>query len=667
MATNKTDSTVVPASVYKNIKLPDGPDAILNRIRGMVQESEEYITNKKTEMELGWDMYRNHARDGLDGDIKGNTTWIVIDAMMAITSVFGKTVSFEAIDEKPLSKEKAEYLDRAFENDWTFGRYQSVHRAASLNKFLSGAGIVYNNRFNERLLIPEFVSVPPESMLFDPQGGTDLDRARWCGAAMVYSLQSMKLDKEFVADAVKHFLTYGGKPAKDGTQREAEEAKNRVSDKLTVGEDGSVRDEKDGILEDVPCFDIYLPLPDKKSGKSYKWLFTVDQGVKYIFRARRLDPITDDERTDPTLVEYPFVLENFASMFGNDPIGMSLPQLTKDKQVFHATTLNTAKRIWEQNADLKQVVAAGAVSPEQLKGRDPSSILELDLEGAQISTIRDAVMQMQQHPINMADAERLMGLVERDLQKATGVNDIVLSEPSPSGERLGQTELRAQRTNTRTKAQLNVVLEGMQGVAKKWYNSYRRNYKGLSTIRKKEMSIQVGVTRETFTITKSDFDGKVPQIKVSSELVEAEKNRERVAALATAMPYIQASGDIGKFNAATREMLRATGLFADDVLNTITAVDLMSFWIDVQVDLLSANVPVQLLDTDPVKPRLERMLNIPTDAGRAYAVQLLQRADEEMLQAQVAQETGLAENEVVGDGSAKATVAAEPEMAGPSV
>ena len=622
-----------------------------------MQESEKFIENKKPEIELGWDLYRNHTRGGLDGEIKGNTTWIVIDAMMSITSVFGKTVSFEAIDEKPLSKEKAEYLDRAFENDWVFGKYQEAHREASLGKFLSGAGILYNNRFNERLLIPEFVNVNVESMLFDPQGGTNTDRMRWIGAAMIYSLQSMALDKEFIKDAAVHFAQHGGRAQKDGTQRANEEAMNRSSGKLTTDPATTTEGgEKGSLLEDVPCFDIYLPVADRKSGKSWKWLFTVDQDVKYIFRAKRIEPITDDERTDPSLVEYPFVLENFAAIFGNDPVGMSLPQLTKDKQVFHATTLNVAKKIWENNAALKQAVAAGTVSPEQLKGRGPDDILEIDLEGAQVNTIRDAVVQLQQHPINMADAERLMALVDRDLQKATGVNDIVLSEPSPSGERLGQTELRAAQTNTRTKAQLNIVLEGMKGMAKTWYNSYRRNYRGLSTIRKKEMSIAVGVTRETFTITKSDFDGRVPQIKVSSELVEMEKAREKVAIIQNAIPLIQGSGDMTKFNEATRKLLEASGLFSKDELNEITVRDPLSIIIDVQVDLLSADVPVQLLDTDPVRPRLERMLNIPTAAGRAYASQLLQRADEEMLQEEMAQETGLQESEVIGDGNQRGTV-----------
>ena len=657
MASSSNDNTTVPESVYAKVKLPDRPDAILNMVKGRVIESEKYIENKKPEIELGWDLYRNHARGGLDGDIKGNTTWVVIDAMMSITSVFGKTVQFEAIDEKPLSKEKAEYLDRAFENDWVFGGYQEVHKEASLGKFLSGAGIMYNNRFNERLLIPEFSSVNVESMLFDPQGGTNTDRMRWIGAAMIYSLQSMALDKEFVKDAAVHFAQYGGRPEKDGTQRANEEAQNRSSNKLTTdGDVGADMGEKGSILEDVPCFDVYLPVADRKSGKSWKWLFTVDQDVKYIFRAKRIEPITDDERTDPSLVEYPFVLENFASIFGNDPVGMSLPQLTKDKQVFHATTLNVAKKIWENNAALKQAVAAGTVSPEQLKGRGPEDVLEIDLEGAQVNSIRDAVVQLQQHPINMSDAERLMALVDRDLQKATGVNDIVLSEPSPSGERLGQTEIRAAQTNTRTKAQLNIVLEGMKGMAKKWYNSYRRNYRGLSTIRKKEMSIQVGITRETFTVTKADFDGKVPRIFVSSELVEMEKAREKVAIIQNSIPMIQAGGDIGKFNAATRKLLEASGLFSNDELNEITVRDPLSIIIDAQVDLLSADVPVQLLDTDPVKPRLERMLNIPTAAGRAYASQLLQRADEEMLQEEMAQETGLTEQEVVGDGAQRGAV-----------
>ena len=636
--------------IYQDVKTPVPIETLEGILANSVWESEQYMEQKRPLFEQGWVLYRDYNQNKFKDRVKGSDVFTYMDAFRSILRVFSRNVSFVASDDLPLSDDRANVLTHLFAYDWESANWAKTENDGGLARDLNGASMTLFNGWNSALLRPEVVSVPTESMLLDPAGGEAVDSHRWIGAAMEYPVVGVLRDPDFIRDAVVEAMRAGG-GEKSAEQKGAEEARRQFSEESTPMRGGWAEQVNDPSFEMLQVYDVYLPLTDSKTGKTEKWLVTISQSGGWIVRVKRLAPVGDDQKRNPMLTRYPCVLHRFYSQMQNDPIGLSIVSMIADKHIVRATTMNRLLRIIRDNSQATQYVLNGNVSKAAMSNFRGTTVAITPNQNDREPDIRKYVQYQQPQDTRLQDADWMMGALKKDMEDMTGVNEIALGGSPPSGEKLGATELRQQNLSARMKSRISGALEDQMRFANIYYDECRRNYRGRSGIRKKEISVLVGETRNNYVISRRDFEGGVPAILAKSELVEREKDEQKMVVAQSMLPHIQALGDPALYARAQKRVFEFSGVYDDEEISDITKSDWVDDRIEDVINVLAAGVPVQVPSGIDVGRWLERCGKIPTPAGQQFYDDLLRIAQEQGIEMQNQMAGTENEAEVVGDGN----------------
>lgn len=661
--------------LYTKAKLPQRAGIVKDTLMRHIDESRDFMTQKRDKFEQIWHLYRKYNNDPYDDTLKGTDLFVVLDMYRAVDSSDRVIVDFHASDNKPSSVDKAGYLNKNFEYDWEFGKYAVADDEAKRQRDLNGCGVIYFNYWNKNTLMPEVTSVPTIKTLFDPEGGDDVQQHRWIGFAMRYTVADMLNDREFIQPAVQD---YAKRPVvtKDSEteQDDRVEAEFADDDSRHDLQQGSSREMDPGQGEGrnaakdiVDVYDIFTTFYDEKSGKARKYLLTVTQTGSHIFRCKEVRPTTAEEQKTPEKTRYPVVLKHFYPVFRSDPIGLSPADLISDKQVFKSTTLNSAKKLLYKNLSNPRAVVAGSLTAGQVH-YDPDEIIEVALGEGQRS-INDVISSMPAHNLNLSDVLNLLATVDKDIEEATGVNDVALGnspEHSTSGT-LGEIKVREQNINVRNRRRLMQTVMDMKRFTQIWYDEYRRNYRGAAAIRNKTIAIQVGETRSTYRVSAADFSETIPDIQPKSRILEKEEARAKAEHLYSILPHIQASGDRTTYNNALRKIVEYAGVYDENEVDLFTQTSTLDHAIEIENTILLSNRYIPLLPNqitpEGITQRLKKQNNIPSDAGRRRYGDLIAAANDLQLQEQDAMQQMMAGGEVAEGNSGQMSPESQPSPA----
>ena len=513
------------------------------------------------------------------------------------------------------------------------------------------------NRWNKHLLLPELRAVQTTAMLFDPEGSVNPQNHRWIGYAVRYNATDiLSKQSDFNHDVVNAILNEATETIQDPKQKDIQQ-QQKVIDELNIPpsrisknvtsttgvEHDSGLDERNKknkkinkSLRIIECFDIFTILPDKE-GKQRKYLITIDQGQRYILRCVALKPTTAMERDNPTTIKYPVTFDHYSPSSYSDPIGINVFDLVEDKQAMHSTLINIMAKLVEKNHTGTIIAKKGTLLAENLQYATDHAI-EVDMSNSPTQSINELVSFMPQQKINIQDVAYLIDKFEAMVDRGTGIDANVIGQSDDNDRLLGEIKQLQNNANLRLKNGRVRTLEDRKTMWELWYKEYKRNFTGGSKEQKKTINIQVGSSTILHDLTQNDFDSEYPIIEIRSMILDTETQDIRYRTLYQLLPQIQALGDPIAFRETMREIMRTSGSFDDDEIDKFVPRTSEEELIEKEIDILTQNIPIPLIPNSDIQSRMSRQMNIPTDAGRRRAIELLAMAESMGLTDNVMQE-----------------------------
>lgn len=606
---------------YKKIK-KKFEERILEQVKTMVSASNNYLDPKRREIERNWELFKQEsAADKTEVSIHGNVAFNAISLFLALEGEDEITVKFQEKSNKPSAKERAIFLTENAKNDFEVGEYSKQLKLAAFQKYFSGVGVLYFNRWNDRLFLPNLLHIPTINMLFDPKGTQDIQKHRWAGFYMQYFYDDLMQADDFIHDSVSKIMDERSQGAEDddtvkSLEREQKRQQGYVNDEGTVDR---VNEKHLGVIEAIDLFTTIK----KDDGNIGKFLITVDRAMTRVIRLVEMKPVNEEEKKNPRKIQYPIVLNHFNPASQLEPIGMNIFDVTADKQVALSTILNLSKELLAKNLSNtllynKNVVDGNDLSVEQDK------LIGIDVE--QGSELSAAVLPLQLQQIRMGDVVNLIGQIEKQLDDSLGISSLTLGSGDADISTATQSQQVQQNANTRHADRIKNTLTSRKEMWKMWYDQYKRFYKNNNSSREKILATSTGYLYENIIIRRSTFANDYPDIEVRSKTLDAEQNSITYRLLTENLQNLSAIGNEYTLKEAMKEILKTSGSFEEEQLNKLIPTDPEYEMAMAEISLLAADEGVELLPIDNIEIRLQCQLNIPTEAGRKRRSDLLQAA-----------------------------------------
>ena len=164
-------------------------------------------------------------------------------------------------------------------------------------------------------------------------------------------------------------------------------------------------------------------------------------------------------------------------------------------------------------------------------------------------------------------------------------------------------------------------MESIRRLYEIWLSQQMRNYTA-SGQRRKTVSIQVGNSSVSYALNRKDFVGAVKSIRVVSPLLERVDGNIKNQVLAPMVQGLVASGDPISAKRVQREVLRNSGMYSESEIEAIIPPLPEEIIIERENTLLANNIEVAFSESIDPRIRAQYQLNIPTDAGRRFAIQI---------------------------------------------
>jgi len=485
-------------------------DKVLTQVKEEITMSRSYVKDKRVEWRSRFKLYNNQRKQK---DKIGDTSiFNVMSTMLAIYYSDEMQVSFQGREVGDTFQ--ANNVENTAKFDYDEMDMDIINYQTQWDRLFFGVGIRQCSEWNNDTKTPMPRHLSALGWLPDPKGGLDAKKFRWHGFEVEYSADEMTEECGFI-----NLNLLDGEPIKQGSEQDQDRAAYRLAQGLGDIEHHTVgADKKNSSYDMVDIFTILTG----SDGIRRKYLVTVDDQCKNIFRCEEIEPVTDKEKKNPALVPFPISL-NYYMPQTEDPFGVSIPDLVEDKQ--RAKSIFKNLRIAAEKANLY---------PMYMYNRD--KILnrrDLDFAFNKFVAVRGDVGNNVVVPINKATSRLSESLgneaaLDADIEIATGSSKNAQGVMSEQSRTLGEQEIVQANANLRYALGSKINAWGERRFWKLWYRLYRQNATS-ATI--KVIRIQSALGQQFATITRKNFiTNQDPDIFIGSKLeVEQNKTKQRVS------------------------------------------------------------------------------------------------------------------------------------------
>lgn len=386
---------------------------------------------------------------------------------------------------------------------------KEIHDYVKLrDRILMGVGIEVFDWWDSERNVPIISTRSPLTWLPDPQGWLSADKFRRHG-----------------------FL---GKITE-------EDAKNMGFKKISKLKDTRKREYEGNPYDDV---DSDTPEPQDQERTEYnvyhhytkiKWdiyLVSTDDACTTIFRMSKISEVFGKN-------VFPVVLSYFSPL-RDDPFGVSLVDLTEDKQKQISKLLNLAVKKAQRNTQWPlKIFNNSAIDDAQLESikqteEDPVFINAKIPAGQSVSDIVTDV-PTESWPV---DALNIIQQLDFQSRISSGIDPINMGIQTPGS--ITATEAQQLQSNANLIFSLtnSIGFRGEKDFRRKWYLLYKENFD-------KEKVIRISVADDIsfLRIRKQDINTKYdPDIKISSKIQNKKQKQEKLQSYAAFLPYVLQQG-----------------------------------------------------------------------------------------------------------------------------
>lgn len=491
-------------------------DDTLEQIKEEIRKSREYVSDKRQTFRNRLKLYNNQRKQK---DKVGDTSiFNVMTTMLAVYYSDEMQVSFSGreLSDTPL----AQNVEHSAKFDHDEMGMDVLNYMTQWDRLFFGVGIRQCSEWDNDTKTPVAKSLAALSWLPDPKGGMDAKYYRWQGFEVEYTRSEMTEEAGFFnLPLLKNYETQRGSDQDQTRDAYAEAQGLNDVESNNTGKAGDTFDMVD-----------HFTILKGSDGKLRKYLVTVDDAVKNIFRCEEIEPLTPKEKENPHLVPFPITL-NFYAPSREDPFGTSVPDLVEDKQ--------RAKSVFK---NLRLAAEKANLYPMYLYNRD--KILnrrDLDFAFNKFIAVRGDVDSGVVQPLNKAPSTLGNSLnneqsLDSDIEVSTGTDKNAQGVLSDQQRTLGEVQQTQANANLRYLLGSKINAWGEKRFWKLWYRLYKQNFQEaeVKVVRIKSAlgSQFVKISRKTF-ITNQD-----PDIYIGSKLeIEQKRQRDRVA-FASVVPLL---------------------------------------------------------------------------------------------------------------------------------
>lgn len=564
MATNKTaEETKMPAEI--NIDY----DQALAQIKEEVRISRDYVKDKRVEWRSRFKLYNNQRKQK---DKIGDTSiFNVMTTMLAIYYSDEMQVSFQGREVGDTTA--AANIENTAKFDYDEMEMDIINYQTQWDRLFFGVGLRQCSEWNNDTKTPMPKHLSALSWLPDPKGGMDAKRFRFMGFEVEYSRDEMSEECGFFN---LHLLSR--KTSQAGSEKDLDRSAYHEAQGLNDTEYQKLNNSDNEAFDMVDIFTILKG----SDGIRRKYLVTVDDACKNIFRCEEIEPVTTKEKANPALVPFPISL-NYYMPQTEDPFGVSIPDLVEDKQ--RAKSIFKNLRIAAEKANLY---------PMYLYNRD--KILnrrDLDFAFNKFIAVRGEVGNNVIAPINKAPSRLGESLnneaaLDADIEISTGASKNTQGVMSEQQRTLGEQEIVQANANLRYLLGSKINAWGERRFWKLWYRLYQQNFPGTDT---KIIRIQSALGSQFSNITRKSFiTNQDPDIFIGSKLeTEQKRNRDRMAFSSVApLFFADPTLPLSSRNFSKRHLLRLNGI-APEMIAIMVPDTPDEYWAKTENELLSKN------------------------------------------------------------------------------
>lgn len=515
-------------------------EAALAQIKQEIKLSRDYVKEKRVVWRSRFRLYNNQRKQK---DLVGDTSiFNIMSTMLAVYYSDEMQVSFQGreIGDTTL----ATNVENTANFDYDEMEMEVINYSTQWDRLFFGVGIRQCSEWDENRLTPIARSLSALTWLPDPKGGIDIKSYRWHGFEVEYTRNEMTEEAGFI-NLDRLPKTKG----QAGDEKDLDYQAYKEAQGLTVTDY-----QKAGKGNDAYNMVDQLTMLKGDDGVTRKYLVTVDEQVSEIYRIEELEPVTKNEKDNPTKVPWPITLNHYMPQ-REDPFGVSIPDLIEDKQ--RAKSIFKNLRIAAEKANLY---------PMYMYNRD--KILnrrDLDFAFNKFIAVRGDVGQNTITPINKAPSRTSESLtneaaLDADIEIAAGAGKNQQGVMSEQSRTLGEQEMIQANANLRYALGSKINAWGERRFWRLWYRLYQQNLKNTD---KKIIRIQSSIGTQFSTITRKVFiTNQDPDIRIASKLeTEQLRFRDRMAFSSIAPLFISdPSAPMSSRNYAKRHLLKLNAL-----------------------------------------------------------------------------------------------------------
>ena len=513
---------------------------VLDDSKTKVELSRTYIKPRRIQWRDRFRLYNNQRKQmSLMGD---TTIFNVMSTMLAIYYSDEMQVTFQGREMGDVTF--AANVENTAKFDYDEMEMELINYSTQWDRLFFGVGIRQCSEWDNERKTPIARSLSTLTWLPDPKGGIDVKTYRWHGFEVEYTRDEMTEEAGFFnLDKLPKSKGSSGSE-KDADVAAYKEAQNlAVTEYQKIGRGGDAYNMID-LFTILKCSD----------GIMRKYLVTLDENCKEIYRLEEIEAVTEKEKKDPTCVPWPITLNHYSPQ-REDPLGVSIPDLVEDKQ--RGKTIFKNLRIAASKAELY---------PMYMYNRD--KILnkrDLDFAFNKFIAVRGDVGQNTIVPINKAPSRVSESLnneaaLDSDVDIATGTGKNQSGVMSEQQRTLGEQEIVQANANLRYALGSKINAWGERRFWRLWYRGYQQNFSGTD---KKIIRIQSSLGAQFSTITRKIFiTNQDPDIRITSKLENEQKRFKEDVSFSAVAPLLLSdpSTPVSSRNYIKRHMLRLKGL-----------------------------------------------------------------------------------------------------------
>jgi len=549
--------------IIKQNKYNINEDDILTQIENEYNLWYEAVSEKRRIRED--DIRDKYVPLATDDKINIHSIYTAVQTLMSIHFSDSMIVEFAARRKNQI--EKAAQINRLAEFDYSEMKLEKLDYIWNFDRFFHWVWIKVIDGWDKYTQTPVAHIVNPLSWIPDPRWWFTIDDHRWAWFEVEDTKEWMKAKWYMNVDLVND------KPA------------DRQDDMIWAYKEG--RNIIENYIEDTPN-KKYAIYHHYTCIEWYKYLITTANHFKIILRMVRLEPVLKEEKDNPLKVLFPIALKYYSPVKW-DPIGISVPDLLKDKQsneskLFNLTLITaTRNALWDDKIyNPKKIRNIKDLQTPTIEGKYiAANINDWENLGSVIMNVpKDNVSSL---PFDVQSALRFQSSI------STWMDSNTLWIQGEWNQTATEAQITQKNANLRFILWTKVGKWGEDSFWKLWYRSYIYN---LKTKAKKAIRIQKGFGNQFYEIWRKDFitsehiDVKIISKSEKTSLRNQQKND--FFAIAPQILWDPSTPTVSKLY-TKRKMYRLAWLDEEEVQRLSINVDERLAYLD--AELINNNQP----------------------------------------------------------------------------